>query len=248
MATRTSFVINNDDIHLDDHIARIRLKAFFQAEQKRNMEYDRDVAKRVGRGNNWVHSTWRQEQWLLETMQLMARAFNYELTFRPEMAHDVWLRMDKVGMWHLSELYATNPDTSQRDEAARIDLCRIAGKIREAQGIEPVDFAKRIGTDTSKLLDWEDGNRPHYTMTFVQRHFRFLGAPLKFFLSGTLDGAVGSFELPVCKEEGPAAAAWLMRNEVNVVESNDEVMIFNSMRPQEVVRFPLAAWQGWIRA
>lgn len=251
---RTKFTINTDDLHVDDLIVRTRIKSFFRNEQKRRLEYDKDVAKRVDRGSNWLHSTWRNEHWLLETIQLVARAFDYTLGVEPMMDHGAWLNLDKEGMWRLSDLYANHPSAVQREEALRMDLCNLAGKIREARGIAPVDFAQKLGTDTSKLLDWEEGNRPHYTMTSVQRHFRMLGAPLRFYLTGDLvasvDGADAKlgFEFPPCKEEGPVAAAWLMRNEVNIVETGDEVMIFNSLRPDEVVRFPAAAWRDWVSA
>lgn len=248
MGVRTVFEINMDDLHIDDLIARIRIKSFFKAEQKRRLEYDRDVAKRVERGPNWVHSTWRNEHWQLSTMQLMARAFDYELGFEPMIPHGLWLKIDKAGLWQLSEVYASNPDADQRAEAARMDLCVYAGKIREALGIGATEFAKKLGTDTSKLIDWEKGNRPHYVLTAAQRHFRQLGAPLRFFLTGNvaIDGKKIAFDFPPCKEENSAAAGWLTRNTVHVEEGEDETVIFNALRPTEVVRFPAAVWREWI--
>jgi len=241
---RTNFEIHIEDIHIDDLIARVRMKSFFRSEQKRRLEYDRDVAARVGRGGNWVHSTWRNEYSLLGTMQLMAYAFDYELRFEPKMTHDVWLKVDKTQFWQISAVLAANPDVEKRNEAARMDLCVMAGQIRKAAGIEDLALAKRLNTDRSKLLDWEEGNRPNYTVTQVQRHFRMLGAPLTLSVSPLGDGP--DFEFPACKEEGPLAAAWLMRNDVNMVEVGGDMVIFNALRPAEVVRFPIAVWNEWV--
>lgn len=250
MTNRVKFDINTDDAHVDDLVARVRLKSFFKAEQKRRLEYDKDVAKRVNRGGNWLHSTWRNEHWLLSTMQVMARAFDLELGFEPKMPHSVWLKLDKSELWQLSQVFAANPDAEKRDEAARIDLCVLGGKIRNAMGIEDYAFAKKLNTDRSKLLDWEQGGRPHYTVTAVQRHFRLLGAPLRLHLINPAAAAAGSeeatFDLPACKEEAGRATAWLLTNSVNIVEDGDEVLVFNGLRDNEMVRFPAAVWHEWV--
>lgn len=246
---RTVFDINTEDAHVDDLIQRVRIKSFFRAEQKRRLDYDGDVGARVGRGRNWYGSALRNEQWLMGTIQLMARAFDFELGVEPLMSPSEWLKIDKSSLWQLSAIYAGNPKFEERDEALRRDLCDLAGKIREAQGIPASVFAKRVNTDASKLVDWEEGNRPHYTMTTVQRHFRILGAPLRFNLKNafSIDGKVVAVEFPECREELPLATAWLMRNSVTLLEQDQEIIISNGLRPEETVRFPLTVWQKWVR-
>jgi hypothetical protein len=235
---------NKDDLHVEDKLNRLRLRRFLQQRQANLSLSDRDLSHAAGHGKDWASNIWRRDSWRCATMQHIARLLGYELTFNVAIEADV---APPAGATNY-EIYQNNPDLSKRDEATRIDLALLGARCREAIGITPYQLGRRLNMDGSKVVTWESGDTPYYMLVTAQRYFRALGGTLIFVLVAE-DGT--TVTPPATDADNLITAHWqpaVSLEQVNIVESDDRTLVWNSAQPSNVVSFTAQAWKLWLEA
>lgn len=233
---------NREDIHVDDKINRVRLIRYLRDTQDELGISDRDLSARVGHGPNWSASLYRQNSWRMATLQELVRAFG--LTLHLEVNSKV-PPIPAEGPT-FSELYAANPNPARREEAARIDLMVLFGRLRKALDLSAAEVGRRMGVEGGKVTEWETGETPYFLVVTAQRYFRALGAELTFVLE---DENGKRFAAPPTMTDTIVAASWEAERcaeTVKVVRSDTLVKVWNSRNPRHVATFPVEVWDAWV--
>lgn len=224
---------NMTDLHPDDRLNRRRLQDWMREERDRQGLTDKTVSERVGHNSNWCHDVLKSDTWRVSTLQKMMRALGFRLMFNVDI-DIVPVPSEAPSMM---SVYENHPNPERREEALRIDLGSLAGRLREARGVEPAFLGRALGQNGSQVRTFEAGDKPGFLLLTAQRHFRALGGELKLLLVGE-DGV--PFEAP----EG----RWPKGSEmtVRVAEGEGRVLLWNANVPGNVVSFPEAAWRMWL--
>lgn len=224
---------NMDDLHLTDRLNRLRLRDWMRAQRDLQGLNDKQLADRVGHNSNWAHDVLSEDTWRVVTLQKMVRALGHRLVFNV----DIDIIPVPLEVPTMASVYGDNPSMDRREEADRIDLCGLGGRLREARGLEPALLGRSLGQNGNQVRTFESGDKPGYLLLTAQRYFRALGGELKMVLVGP-DGV--PFEVP--EGRWPEASDMTVR----VTEGDGRVLLWNTHTPGSVVSFPEAAWRMFL--
>lgn len=216
---------NDNDLHPEDYLNRLRLRDWLKAEMQRQGVGTRELAARVGHNSSWAHGVMQTVKWRGYNIQKMVRALGYRLIFEV----DIDVEPAPTFLPSFSAMYANHPDLTQLDEAVRLDLGVLAGRLREALKLTPAAVGRRLRCEGGTVRAFEGGDRPQWLLVTAQRHIRALGGTLRLLI---LDPGTGEvFEAP--KDTWPSTGT----TDVNVVQSGDRVLVWNAKTPETVASF-----------
>lgn len=224
---------NLGDLHLDDRLNRLRLLDWMRDEQKRQGVHDKALSARVGHNSSWSLGVLRSDTWRAATLQKVVRALGYRLTFNV----DIDIVPVPATTPSMMSVYENHPNPERREEAARIDLCTLGARLREARGMDLMDVGHIVNQTGNQVRTFESGDKPYYMLVTAQRYFRALGGELRMVLIGD-DGV--PFEAPVGRWPDVADTT------VRVAEGDGRVLLWNAGSPGIVVSFTETAWRMWL--
>lgn len=224
---------NLGDLHLDDRLARLRMKDWLREERDRQGLHDKALSERAGHNSSWSLGLLKSDMWRAATLQKIVRALGYRLTFNVDI--DIVPVPSEVPS--MMSVYENHPNLERREEASRIDLCTLGARLREARGMDVTAVGRIVGQTGSQVRTFESGDKPFYMLVTAQRYFRAIGGELKLVLAGA-DGV--PFEAPVGRWPDSADAT------VRLAEGDGRVLVWNAHAPGNVVSFPETAWRMWL--
>lgn len=189
---------NMDDIHPADYNNREALRRWLVAEKHRQCTNDRLVSERVGHQSSWSHGIVNGTSWRAASIQKMVRALGYRLTFNVDPGEGVILP-DADPIWQATfNTYQNSENLDRREEADRIALSLLVGRLRAARGLTAREVGLRLNCEGKTVLAFEAGEKPGYLMVTAQRFFRALDAELKFVIVAPASGDIPEtcFEVP----------------------------------------------------
>lgn len=224
---------NTEDLHVNDRLNRMRLLDWMVAERDRQGINDRILAGRVGHNSTWAHGILTSDQWRVATLQKMVRALGYRLTFN--VAIDVAPALSTTPT--MADIYASSPLVERREEADRVDLCTLGGRLREALGWPPHALGNLIGQEGKQVITFESGDKSLYLLVSAQRYFRALGGELRMVI---VPETGDPFEAPVGR--------WVPVEDtaVRVSEVDGRVFVWNAGTAGIVASFSAAEWLMWM--
>lgn len=224
---------NLGDLHLNDRLNRMRLLDWMREEQKRQGVHDKALSERVGHNSSWSLGVLRSDTWRAATLQKIVRALGYRLTFNV----DIDIVPVPATTPSMSSVYENHANPERREEAARIDLCTLGARLREARGLDSNEVGRIVNQTGAQVRTFESGDKPFYMLVTAQRYFRAIGGELKLGLVGD-DGV--PFEAPVGRWPDTADTT------VRIAEGDGRVLLWNAGSPGNVVSFTETAWRMWL--
>lgn len=232
--TSTSNIDRNlGDLDLNDRLIRLRMRDWLREERDRQGLHDKSLSERVGHNSSWSLGLLKSDMWRAATLQKIVRALGYRLTFNV----DIDIVPVPSGVPSMMSVYENHANPERREEAARIDLCTLGARLRQARGIDETVLGRRVGQTGTQVRTFESGDKPYYMLVTAQRYFRALGGELRLVIVGD-DGI--PFEAPPGR--WPDAADTTVR----VAEGDGRVLLWNTHTPGNVVSFPETAWRMWL--
>lgn len=160
------------DLHREDEVHRIDLRAHLRTLRSDAGMTCRDVARKAGLPPDAVLALEARTSWEVPSVQRWARALNHRLTL------DV-RRIQIPAPDFEAEVLQAAAAVTPADEDARLLAIVCDDLIRARQDRFVVEqFADRIGVDSTVVRDWEKLHA-RTTLRMVQRYTRGLGGWLK---------------------------------------------------------------------